>query len=68
MNCIIAKQKKTQENYLPKANSAMTVTIGYLPEFERRAKALAKKYKSFKSDYDTFLDELEQNPYSGEPL
>lgn len=46
----------------------MTVTIDYLPEFERRAKALAKKYKSFPSDYAAFLDELEQNPFGGDPL
>ena len=41
------------------------VTINYLPEFERRAKALAKKYRSFVDDYNTFLDELERNPLSG---
>ena len=46
----------------------MKVTFDYLPEFERRAKDLAKKYKSFKSDYNTFLDELESNPFGGEPL
>lgn len=46
----------------------MKVTFDYLPEFEKRAKALAKKYKSFPSDYDKFLDELEQNPFSGESL
>ncbi|MBQ6769359.1 MAG: addiction module toxin RelE [Bacteroidales bacterium] len=46
----------------------MNVTIDYLLEFERRAKALAKKYKSFPSDYDTFLDELEQNPFGGDSL
>lgn len=46
----------------------MTVFIDYLPEFERRAKDLAKKYKSFESDYDTFLDELEKNPFGGESL
>lgn len=46
----------------------MRVTFDYLPEFERRAKDLAKKYKSFKSDYSTFLDELEANPFGGEPL
>ena len=44
------------------------VTFEYLPEFERRAKALAKKYRSFEDDYNTFLDELERNPYSGTPL
>lgn len=41
------------------------VTFDYLPEFERRAKALAKKYRSFIDDYNTFLDELEQIPFSG---
>lgn len=46
----------------------MTVIFDYLPEFERRAKDLAKKYKSFKFDYDQFLDELEKNPFGGEPL
>ena len=46
----------------------MNVTIDFLPEFERRAKALAKKYKSFPADYNAFLDELEQNPFGGDPL
>ena len=46
----------------------MNVSIDYLPEFERRAKALAKKYKSFPADYNAFLDELEQNPFGGDPL
>lgn len=46
----------------------MNVTFDYLPEFEKRAKTLAKKYKSFTSDYNAFLDELEQNPFCGESL
>ena len=46
----------------------MKVTFDYLPEFERGAKALHKKYPSFESDYDTFLNELEKNPFLGEPL
>lgn len=46
----------------------MKVTIGYLDEFERGAKALRKKYPSFERDYDTFLNELEANPYAGESL
>ena len=33
----------------------MNVDFKYLPEFEKRAKALAKKYKSFVKDYDDFL-------------
>ncbi len=32
------------------------VTFEYLPEFERRATSLAKKYRSFVDDYNTFLD------------
>ena len=44
------------------------VAFEYLPEFERRAKALAKKYHSFVNDYNAFLNELERNPYSGTPL
>ena len=46
----------------------MKVSFDYLPEFERRAKDMAKKYKSFVSDYAAFLDELEKNPFGGEPL
>ena len=46
----------------------MKVSIDYLEEFERGAKALRKKYPSFEKDYDTFLDELEANPYGGESL
>lgn len=43
----------------------MKVHIKHLPEFERRAKVLAKKYKTFKHDYDSFLDSLEENPFQG---
>ena len=46
----------------------MKVIFDYLPEFERRAKILNKKYKSFEKDYYSFLDELEKNPFSGESL
>ncbi len=46
----------------------MKVTFGYLDEFVRCAKALRKKYPSFESDYNAFLDELEKNPFSGESL
>jgi len=46
----------------------MNVTIDFLPEFERRAKALAKKYRSFPADYEAFLDELEKDPFGGDPL
>lgn len=46
----------------------MDASIKYLPEFERRAKALAKKYKSFVKDYDAFLDSLKKNPFQGTSL
>ena len=46
----------------------MQVTIDYIDEFERGAKALRKKYPSFEDDFDTFLNELEANPYGGESL
>ena len=43
-------------------SGAYDACIKYLPEFERRAKALAKKYKSFVKDYDAFLDSFEEKP------
>lgn len=46
----------------------MKVTIGYLDEFLRGAKVLRKKYPSFKSDYDSFIKELENDPFAGESL
>lgn len=46
----------------------MKVSFDYLDEFARGAKSLRKKYSSFESDYNAFLDELEKNPFSGEPL
>ncbi len=44
------------------------VIFDYLPEFEKRAKDLSRKYKSFESDYESFLNELEKNPFGGESL
>ena len=46
----------------------MKVSFDYLPEFSRRAKELRKKYPSFVRDYELFLDNLEKDPFSGEPL
>ena len=46
----------------------MKVTFDYLDEFARGAKALRKKYPSFESDYEKFLEELEKNSFSGESL
>ncbi|MBQ3688583.1 MAG: addiction module toxin RelE [Bacteroidales bacterium] len=46
----------------------MNVIFDYLDEFERRAKVLSKKYRSFEDDYNAFLDYLEENPFSGTAL
>lgn len=46
----------------------MKVIFDYLDEFERRAKILRKKYRSFDDDYDLLLDELESDPFCGESL
>jgi len=51
-------------NYLHK----MVVEVSYTNEFKRRAKALEKKYHSFQSDYNAFLDEIEKNPTMGTSL
>lgn len=46
----------------------MEVHTHLTKEFERMAKPLAKKYKSFKADYNTFIDDLEKNPMQGTSL
>lgn len=46
----------------------MKVEFHYIPEFERRAKVLAKRYKSFQKDYSIFLDSLEEAPFQGVSL
>ena len=38
------------------------------PEFERSIKRLNKKYPSLKTDYLSFLSELEKNPLIGDEL
>jgi len=37
-------------------------------EFEKALKKLGKKYKSLKSDYEKFLEELEKNPLMGDEI
>lgn len=46
----------------------MEIALHITPEFERMAKPLAKKYKSFKEDYKTFIVELKENPMKGKSL
>ncbi|MBQ4393489.1 MAG: type II toxin-antitoxin system RelE/ParE family toxin [Prevotella sp.] len=46
----------------------MKVTISTIGEFDRRARRLAKKYKSLKNDLRTFQQELMKNPFQGSDL
>lgn len=46
----------------------MEVSIKTIPEFDRRAKRLAKKYKSLKSDLQKTVLSLRQNPIQGNDL
>lgn len=46
----------------------MEVSIKTIPEFDRRAKRLAKKYKSLKSDLQQTVLSLRQNPTQGNNL
>ena len=43
----------------------MKVTISTIDEFDRRARRLAKKYKSLKDDLRTFQQEIMENPIMG---
>ena len=46
----------------------MEVRISVEKEFERQLRKLTKKYRSIIDDYETFLNELEKNPYQGSCL
>lgn len=46
----------------------METIIRMLPEFEHRAKAMAKKYKSFVQDYKKFVESLKAAPQQGKSL
>lgn len=43
----------------------MCVLIKTIPEFDRRAKRLAKKYKSMKQDLQKFVESIRKNPLQG---
>lgn len=46
----------------------MEVNVKTIPEFDRRAKRLAKKYKSLKSDLQQLVSSLLLNPTQGNNL
>ena len=46
----------------------MSFEITATPEFRKSLKALAKKYKSIKSDFKKFTESLRDNPFQGTEL
>ncbi len=46
----------------------MSFSVRTLPDFEKEAKRLAKKYPSFKSDLAAFIESLQANPNQGSSL
>ena len=46
----------------------MTYRLATVDAHNRELKALAKKYPSLASDYEAFLDDLEQNPTQGKRI
>jgi mRNA-degrading endonuclease RelE of RelBE toxin-antitoxin system len=46
----------------------MSFRIVITESFRRSGKRLGKKYATFKADFATLLDELEEAPQAGEPL
>ena len=46
----------------------MSYSIETIPEFDKKLKKLAKKYKSIKKDFIVFLKGLQQNPTQGNNL
>ena len=46
----------------------MEVRISVEKEFERQFRKLTKKYRSIIDDFETFLNELEMDPYQGSCL
>lgn len=46
----------------------MAIVIKSIPEFDRRAKKLSKKYKSLKEDLRTLIISLQENPILGTSL
>lgn len=57
-------------NCLPKVQmrSSMNFDVKTTPHFERAAKVLAKRYRSFKDDLREFVKELGKDPMQGTEL
>ncbi|TLU99118.1 type II toxin-antitoxin system RelE/ParE family toxin [Dyadobacter luticola] len=46
----------------------MSFEVDTIPNFEREAKRLKKKYSSLKNELTLLIEELENNPLQGTPL
>ena len=46
----------------------MSFSVHTLPDFEKEAKRLAKKYPSFKTDLTLLIESLQRNPTQGTAL
>ena len=46
----------------------MSFEVRTLPEFEKSAKALSKRYRSLKTDLTRLIESLEENPFQGDEL
>jgi mRNA-degrading endonuclease RelE of RelBE toxin-antitoxin system len=46
----------------------MSFEVRTIPEFERRLRVLAKRYRSLRSDFAAFLAELARDPKTGTAL
>lgn len=46
----------------------MNFEVLTLPDFEKSAKVLSKKYRSLKSDIDKLINSLEKDPFQGDEL
>ena len=44
------------------------ITVSVSDDFAREAKRLAKKYRSFKTDYAEFLNSIKENPLQGDEI
>lgn len=49
-------------------HSSMSFDVRTTPHFEREAKVLARRYRSFKEDLRSFIDSLRETPLQGAEL
>ena len=55
-------------NLLKDCSMSCNITISVSDDFAKEAKRLAKKYPSFKQDYQDFLDSIKENPLQGDEI